>query len=128
MDRVITRIETEGDYRLYERGKGRGARVAKYFVAYVPTNEILQDFKNVASARKWMRKENAKPLKTTEFSPSNYPDIYFPNWFDRENIENYMGRKITNWEWTRLRESDGQADYISEVVSEYVRDFLGRAK
>lgn len=58
------------------------------------------------------------------FDPDQFPNSYFPNWFDRHHVEEFAGRALTDAEWEEFRQSDGQADILSQLVREYVHDFF----
>ena len=59
------------------------------------------------------------------FDPANFPDIYFPNWYYREDLEDIYGEKIADEKWERLKrelDNSGVPDEVSEIVYRYLPD------
>jgi hypothetical protein len=66
-------------------------------------------------------------------NPNELKGWFFPNWFEKEHFEEFLGRDIMSsdefelWK-TFLEEETDIYDKISNVVSEYLNDFKDNFK
>lgn len=68
--------------------------------------------------------KDKKPREGAYFDMDDYENIYFPNWFYREDVDGFLGRRLTDAEWALFRQSDEQADIVSRLVREHVTEFF----
>lgn len=49
-----------------------------------------------------------------------------PNWFDKEHIEDMIGRKISDKKYNTIKENINNSDIpdtISQIIKDYINDF-----
>lgn len=45
-----------------------------------------------------------------------------PNWYDREQVENMLGRHLTDTQWNALLTHSGAARYLADAMNEWMND------
>lgn len=66
-----------------------------------------------------------------KFNPDDYPDLIFTQWLDKEDVEWYLGEKITDEEFQELKdrlESEEIADDCTEVITDRIREIYEEMK
>lgn len=62
-----------------------------------------------------------------EFNPDDYPDVYFPNWFEKEHFEMFVGRELADEEFEKIKEGlldTDLANEVTEITREFVKDII----
>lgn len=50
-----------------------------------------------------------------DFNPDDYPDVYFPNWYNKEYLEDTIGRQLTNEEFQEVKKELQNSNFADEV-------------
>lgn len=114
--------EVRGGFDIYRRSALMAPAGKRYFVMRRSDGKHIDDHATLRAAREMVAILMA--VASGQFAITAFPDIYFPNWFYRSDIEEYAGRTLTDAEWDQFREQDGQAELISKVVDEYAKEYF----
>ena len=70
--------------------------------------------------------EAVKKNGRRKFSPRKYPNVLFPNWFEKTHAEQLTGREINKKEWERIVDycPDDLADGVSESFSIWLHEWF----
>lgn len=60
-------------------------------------------------------------------NPNELKGWFFPNWYDKDHFEDFLGKKISKKDFEEFKEflvdKTGIHDEVSNMMSEYVNDF-----
>lgn len=64
--------------------------------------------------------------QTKEFNPKKYPNTFFPNYFEKSDLEYVLGKTITTEEFQKIVKSfhDNMADEILRMFCDYIQSWV----
>jgi len=61
-------------------------------------------------------------VKEKEFNSYDYPNLYFPNWFEKWHFEEMLGRKLTDEQFQEIK--NYLDEFVPDIISETICEIL----